>query len=339
MPAPRFAPNVSSRSASASDLSASASDLCVAKKTDFFLRTTICATKTMLHRVQSTLFRPGFVVVLMLSGCGPTEGPVLFDDDIPDRNRDHSYAEVDRLLDENLARLVAYADSLESALRPVPLLTNPQIQAFARYRNADQLRVARGLGIPQPVTAASIEAALQDGRLVELEPENRYWVIRDLEYSAPLVIPSVRILVEDIGRRFQARIAEYGLPPLRLEITSVLRTAEDQARLRRVNPNAAISESTHQFGTTIDIAYSSFRAPLEPGVDLDTGEERWLEPHLRRVEAMAAETGAARMSRELQAILGHVLREMQAEGMVMVTMEVRQPVYHMTVARRLVSGD
>jgi hypothetical protein len=271
----------------------------------------------------------------MLAGCGPSEGPVLQEDDRPDRGAGSDQAAVDRLLDENLARLVAFADSIESALRPVPLLTNPQIQAFTRYRNADQLRAARQLGLPQPVTSASIENALRSGRLVELEQENEYWVIRDLDYSSPLAIPSVVVLMEEIGRRFQARIAEYGLPPLRLEITSVLRTADDQERLRRVNPNAAITESTHQFGTTIDIAYSSFRAPMGSSIDLDVVGERWLEPHLRRVEALAAETGAARMSRELQAILGHVLRGMQAEGMVMVTMEVRQPVYHMTVARRL----
>jgi hypothetical protein len=162
-----------------------------------------------------------------------------------------------------------------------------------------------------------------------------YWYVRELDYSSPLVTPDVVALLEEIGTRFHDRIADYGLPPLRLEVTSVLRTAADQQRLRRVNPNAARGESTHQFGTTIDIAYSSFRAPHDPQVMLETRGDAWLDPHLRRIEALAAETGAARMSRELQAILGHVLREMQNEGKVMVTMEVRQPVYHMTVARRL----
>lgn len=45
------------------------------------------------------------------------------------------------------------------------------------------------------------------------------------------------------------------------------------------------------------------------------------------------------MSLELRAILGHVLREMQDEGLVMVTYEVLQPVYHMTVARRLAENE
>jgi hypothetical protein len=49
----------------------------------------------------------------------------------------------------------------------------------------------------------------------------------------------------------------------------------------------------------------------------------------------AAERVAGRRALELKAILGAVLVEMQDEGKVMVTLDRLQPVYHMTVARRL----
>lgn len=240
----------------------------------------------------------------------------------------------ERVLATNMQRILGYADSVEAALRPVPLLTPAQIAVFNRYRNPQHLQSARRLGIAQPLTADAIARHEQAGRLVPIE-DNELWSVRELDYSTALATPDVVALLTEIGERFQARLAQIDLPPLRMEITSVLRTAQDQARLRRVNPNAARGESTHQFGTTVDIAYSSFRAPLAPVVDLNVGEAAWLEPHLRQMENLAAETGAARMSRELQAILGHVLREMQGEGKVMVTMEVRQPVYHITVAQRL----
>ena len=45
------------------------------------------------------------------------------------------------------------------------------------------------------------------------------------------------------------------------------------------------------------------------------------------------EAAAARKSRELMAILGEVLREMQDEGAVYVTLDRQQPVFHITVAR------
>ena len=244
-----------------------------------------------------------------------------------------SHADAERVLAANLDGILAYADSIESALRPVPLLTPAQGRAFDRYNNAAQLEAARRLGVPQPVSNELRDRLLTEGRLVRLE-DSEYWAIRDLDHSTPLVTPDVVALLEEIGERFHDRLDDLGLPPLRLEVTSVLRTASDQADLRRTNPNAARGTSTHQFGTTIDVAYSSFRAPQEPVLEFETDDADWLEPHLRRVEVLAAETGAARMSRELQAELGHVLRAMQDEGKVMVTMEVRQPVFHMTVAQR-----
>lgn len=274
----------------------------------------------------------------LLGGCrlAPTEPEAPAADAIEDAEAEAAEATVarsQRVLARELDRVLAVADSIEASLRPVPLLTRSQARAFDRYRNADQLAAARRLGVPQPVTADVRERLQEEGRLVPLE-DSPYWAVRELDHSTALVTPDVEALLTEIGQRFQARIAELGLPPLRLEVTSVLRTADDQNALRRTNPNAARGTSTHQFGTTIDVAYSSFRAPSEPVVALDTAEAPWLAPHLRRVERAAAETGAARMSRELQAQLAAVLREMQDEGKVMVTMEERQPVFHMTVAQR-----
>ncbi len=273
-------------------------------------------------------------LLVLLGGCradapAPARSPAA----ATDRAENTERAEVERVLAANLDRVLAYADSIEAALRPVALLTPRQARDFDRYPNAEQLKVARSLGVPQPVSGELRDRLITEGRLVPLEEDTAYWTIRDLGYSTALVTPDVVALLTEIGERFQARLEDLGLPPLRLEVTSVLRTADDQARLRQTNPNATRGVSTHQFGTTVDLAYSSFRAPQEPTLDFNTEGAEGLEPHLRRMEVLAAETGAARMSRELQAELGHVLKAMQDEGKVMVTLEVRQPVFHITVAR------
>ncbi|MFW5973688.1 MAG: DUF5715 family protein [Bacteroidota bacterium] len=274
---------------------------------------------------------PVMALFIVLSGCtdafngGTSEtGESAVDDSRP----------AEEALSTNLLRIMAYADSIEAALRPVPLLSSAQVNAFRRYRNADQLVAARRLGLEQPVTEAAISRHLESGRLRRLT-DNQYWFVRESEYSRPVVTPDLYALLIEIAERFQGRLIEMGLPPLRLEITSALRSAEDQDALREVNPNAAIGESTHQYGTSVDVTYASFRAPREPVVELDLEKEGWMEPHLRSVEALAAETGAARMSRELQKILGEVLLDLQSEGAAMVTLEIYQPVYHLTVARRM----
>jgi hypothetical protein len=156
--------------------------------------------------------------------------------------------------------------------------------------------------------------------------------VRRLDRSKPLLMPGARDVLDEIGRRFQERLAGMGLPRYRIEVTSVLRTAQQQADLRRTNPNAA-GETTHSYATTFDIAYSAFAPPPEPLLEPDFSlrdDERHVALHLAAVHV---ELVAARRSRELMAILGEVLITMQREGSVMVTLERLQPVYHITVRR------
>ncbi|CAN5842285.1 hypothetical protein BH23GEM3_BH23GEM3_05750 [soil metagenome] len=267
----------------------------------------------------------------LFPGCAPAQETAV----VAETAADSRESAAERVLQRELERITARADSVDAIFQPLPLLRPAEEEVFRRYGNQAQLERARALGIEPGPTAEQRESLQREGRLVRLEEATRYWRLRELDYSVPLVVPSVQALLTEIGDRFHARLSEFGLPPYRLEVTSVLRSAENQAALRRVNPNAAIGVSTHEFGTTIDIAYSAFAAPQEPIVALDTGEAPWLEPHLQRFGAAMAETVAARRSRELQAILGRVLIEMQQEGKVMVTLERLQPVYHMTIARRL----
>jgi hypothetical protein len=240
--------------------------------------------------------------------------------------------------DRELARMQERVDSFDAILHPLPLLRPVQENTLRRYLNPDQLPVARRLGVEPNQSEAQLERLAAAGRLVRIEDSTPYWIVRELDYSVPLVTPDAHALLLAIGERFHERLERLGLPAYRFEITSVLRSAEDQQRLRQVNPNAA-AESTHLYGTTFDIAYNAFAAPERPIVPVSTPEASWLEPRLVRVGELLAETIAARRARELQAVLGEVLIELQNAGMVMITLERLQPVYHMTVARRLADGS
>jgi hypothetical protein len=273
--------------------------------------------------------------VCLAAGCGggmQQPAPAEPDPDLVSRQR------VEAALDEALRRVGVLTDSLDALLRPVPLLTPAQEGVFRRYSNAQQLERARALGV-RPASPAGLEEYRRAGRLLVLEDSTSRWVVRRLEHSEPFVTPDARALLAEIGDRFHDRLAGLGLPPFRLEVTSVMRTAGSQEALRRVNPNAALGESTHEYGTTLDVAYASFAAPADPGVDFGLGDVAWLEPRLAGIAAAMLETVAARNSRELQAILGGVMAEVQAEGLAMVTLERLQPVYHFTVARRLAGVD
>lgn len=271
----------------------------------------------------------GVMLVTAAGGCSDDAGGGI----ATGRSADGARARVQEALERGFDQILERADSMDEALRPLPLLTASEQAALRRYLNAQQLERARALGV-HPSDSAELAAAREAGRLVPLEDSTGHWVVRELDYSVALVVPDVRELLTEIGERFHAGLDSLGVAPVRMEVSSVLRTADDQARLRRSNPNAAGGTSTHEFGTTLDVLYSSFAAPADLGDWYDLRDAEWLDAHLSRVAASFAETVAARRSRELQAVLGQVLIEMQREGKVMVTLERQQPVFHMTLARR-----
>jgi hypothetical protein len=281
-----------------------------------------------LHRILPA------VLIVLTSACGDRSAPAEADEAAAGPDGDETRAEVERVLDAAIVRIAQLTDSIDDILQPVPLLTPAQESALQQFGNAAQLARARSLGV-RPADSVELAAVRQDGRLVTLADSTELWAVRELDHSVALVTPAAHALLTRIGERFQQRLAEMGLPRYRVEVTSVLRTAETQADLRQTNLNAAAGMSTHEFGTTLDIAYSSFAPPYDPDIAFDAGGAHWLESRLDWVASRSLEAAAARKSRELQAILGAVLLDMQQAGDVMVTLERQQPVYHLTVARRL----
>lgn len=118
-------------------------------------------------------------------------------------------------------------------------------------KNDAQLEVAQAIGVP-PVKNRE-EAERFKSKLVKLEATDTY-VIDSLTHSIPYLIPSAKELLDDIGRIFQDSLSAKGLNPNKLIVTSVLRTEDDIAALRKRNVNAS-ENSTHSYGTSFDLSY------------------------------------------------------------------------------------
>lgn len=274
------------------------------------------------------------VVALVLAGLA-CDAPAADAPGAPQREDDPALVALQASIEIAAQR----ADAVEERLRPVPLMTPGEEAALRRASNAVQLGRARALGV-RPADPAELRAALDAGTLVALDDSSEYWVVRELDYSKPYVTPDVLVLLGRIGERFHARLDDMGLPAYRLEISSALRTPESQAELRTANVNAAAGTSTHEYGTTIDIAYSGYAAPADLSALAGPSSGNVAADAIAHRAAVALlEAAAARKSRELQKILGEVLRELQNAGDVLVTLERQQPVYHMTVARSLSGAE
>lgn len=230
-------------------------------------------------------------------------------------------------------RTHALADSLYQATRAhlagVPPLGDPARGRLRTFLNEAHLDQGRDAGIsPQPARA-QLDSLLAAGALVPIAT-NAFMVVEPMRHSVPAVTPRTAAFLDRLGRRFHAALAAQGLPPFRFIVTSATRTLEDQARLQGRNVNAA-SESSHYFGTTVDLSYSRFAPPARTVVAPRAGIHDAL---LRRRLAEDYARLARAEAEALKGLLGRTLLALQQEREVLVIYERRQTVFHLTATGR-----
>ena len=135
--------------------------------------------------------------------------------------------------------------------------------------------------------------------------DNDYYVIDRLQYSIPYLTARTAAELDAISRAFNDSLRSKQFPEYKLVVSSVLRTGEDIARLRRSgNPNAS-DNSAHCYGTTFDIPYTKYFREEET--------DEFMQPF------------------ELTKVLGEVLRDRRNAGKILVKYEKKEHCFHITV--------
>lgn len=181
----------------------------------------------------------------------------------------------------------------------VPLSSRKYYKIF-NDNNDIQLAAARLNGIDHPFNKRDDFVNLP--QLMHIQPCALY-DINKLTHSLPYLVPSARVLLDDIGLLFRSKVGDkYPGADYRIIVTSLLRTEEDIRRLRRRNRNAT-AKSCHRYGTTFDIAYARFDKVGEQSVNDGI----------------------------LKHILAETLYELRQQGRCFVIYERRQRCFHITV--------
>ena len=233
------------------------------------------------------------------------------------------------------ARFEAHLEAQEAKYLKIPLMTPQQRSLLRRSRNAAHVETAQELGIERVAERDDALDRADEAGLVRIDQGNPYYWVADLTHSVPYVTPDAAAVLDSIGVRFQQKLAEYGLPPYKYHVSSVLRTEEDQEALRRINVNAARTTSSHEFGTTFDIQFRKYAYGGDPADELWEPAYPFLEEEFsEELAAFYAEMEERYRSR-LLSLLGETMIELENEGKLITVMERRQPVFHTTVAERL----
>lgn len=171
--------------------------------------------------------------------------------------------------------------------------------------NAVQLVAAQKWGV-SPVK--NREDAESRKRELVYVGSNPYFHVDPLYSSIPYLVPRAAVLLQDIGQAFFDSLYVKGVPMHKIIVTSVLRSQEDVAKLRRRNGNAT-ENSCHLYGTTFDICYNRYKTVEDPE-----------GPARRQVR-----------NDTLKWVLSEVLRDLRQQERCYIKYEVRQPCFHITV--------
>lgn len=171
--------------------------------------------------------------------------------------------------------------------------------------NSVQLIAANRWGVKPVKNRLDAEERKDELVFIDCSP---YYYIDPLHSSIPYLVPRAAVLLQDIGQAFFDSLQVKGVPLHRFIVTSVLRTQEDVAKLRRHNGNAT-ENSCHLYGTTIDICYNRYKTVEDPD-----------GPNRRQVR-----------NDSLKFILSEVLNDMRQQNRCFIKYEVKQGCFHMTV--------
>ena len=128
--------------------------------------------------------------------------------------------------------------------------------------------------------------------------------IDDMRYSVPYLTDAAARELNRIARAFHDSLSRKQFPIYKLVCSSILRTEEDVARLRKSgNPNAS-DNSAHCYGTTFDITYTRYSR--------DEETDEFMQPY------------------ELTKVLAEVLRDEKNLGHILVKYEKKEHCFHIT---------
>ncbi|KUY19681.1 hypothetical protein BAZ12_04695 [Elizabethkingia miricola] len=117
----------------------------------------------------------------------------------------------------------------------------------------------------------SINKYTKKGKLVSIGSLGKGYRIQKLDYSRAYLVPKAKTTLRGIAKKFNANTKGSTLT-----ITSLTRTLEDQCRLRRVNPNASLGISSHNYGNSFDISYVRFNDRHKSNPRLEAALEKVL---------------------------------------------------------------
>lgn len=135
------------------------------------------------------------------------------------------------------------------------------------------LLASMNFGVKILENVKSVDKYIANGKFVKVKKKSRGYRLQALEYSRPYLVKKARTTLERMANKFATETKSFFV------VSSVTRTLEDQCRLRKVNTNASLGISSHNYGAAFDISYVRFDHQLKINTKLEKELEKVLEEY------------------------------------------------------------
>ena len=121
-------------------------------------------------------------------------------------------------------------------------------------------------------TTATVQKYIKSGKFHSVKKSGKGFKVQKLDYSRAWMVSKAKATLEKIGARFSKETKGHTFT-----VSSITRTLEDQCRLRRVNSNASLGISSHNYGNSFDISYVRFNGVLKNNPKMEVALEKILK--------------------------------------------------------------
>lgn len=134
------------------------------------------------------------------------------------------------------------------------------------------LDASKSFGVKLLKDSKAMQKYINNGKFHKISKSGKGYRVQKLDYSRAWMVSKGKLMLQKIGTRFSKETRGNSFT-----VSSITRTLEDQCRLRKVNTNASLGISSHNYGNSFDISYVRFNGVLKYNSKLEIALERVLK--------------------------------------------------------------
>ena len=144
-----------------------------------------------------------------------------------------------------------------------------KVEPTALYK--PHLEASKSFKIKMLKNSTTIQKYINNKKFHAVKKKGKGYRVQKLDYSRAWLVSKAYLCLEQIGSKFSKTTGGSFFT-----VTSITRTLDDQCKLRRVNSNASLGISSHNYGNSFDISYVRFNGSHQENMKLESALEKVL---------------------------------------------------------------